>query len=145
MGVAAKLKRKPPIRKSRFELARDNVRDRVRSQPAVVGAVVAGAGALAYAVKKLIDSVTAGETTPANDQHLADKVRSELFQPAEAPKGSVNVNVENGVLYLRGRVEDAGQADELLDRARSIEGVHEVKSLLHTPGQPAPMANGSGS
>ena len=35
---------------------------------------------------------------------LAERVKSELFRPADAPKDSVNVSVESGVVYLRGEL-----------------------------------------
>jgi osmotically-inducible protein OsmY len=50
------------------------------------------------------------------------------------PKGSINVNAENGVVYLRGEVNEPGQVEKLAEAARSVDGVREVKNLLHTPG-----------
>jgi osmotically-inducible protein OsmY len=75
----------------------------------------------------------------ANDQALADRVKSEIFRPAESPKDSVSVNVENGVVFLRGEVKRPEQIDELVETTRSVEGVKAVQSLLHTPKTPAPM------
>jgi osmotically-inducible protein OsmY len=70
-----------------------------------------------------------------NDASLAAKVESELFRPADAPKGSVDVNVEHGTVILRGQLASGEQIDELLARARAIDGVVEVRSLLHLPGE----------
>jgi osmotically-inducible protein OsmY len=67
-----------------------------------------------------------------NDQDLADRVKSEIFQPADAPKGSVNVNVENGIVYLRGEVKRPQQVRKLIEDAESVDGVRGVESLLHT-------------
>src|SRR3954451_401669 len=72
------------------------------------------------------------ERPAANDQALADRVRSEIFQPADAPKGSVNVNVENGVVYLRGEVEQPDQIRKLVEQAGSVDGVSAVENLLST-------------
>jgi osmotically-inducible protein OsmY len=72
------------------------------------------------------------------DPDLANKVRSEIFRAADAPKGDVNVNAENGVVYLRGEVPTAEDAERLAAQARQISGVREVVSLLHLPGEPAP-------
>jgi osmotically-inducible protein OsmY len=72
------------------------------------------------------------------DPDLANKVRSEIFRAADAPKGDVNVNAENGVVYLRGEVPSAGDAERLAREAREIRGVRKVVSLLHLPGEPAP-------
>ncbi len=73
------------------------------------------------------------------DETLKAKVESELFRPADAPKGSVDVSVEHGVVQLRGEVEGPELIEELVARARKIPGVREVESLLHLPGAPARM------
>jgi osmotically-inducible protein OsmY len=77
-----------------------------------------------------------GKATPAkpapNDQALADRVKSEIFQPADAPKGAVNVNVERGVVYLRGEVKRPDEIRKLVEQAGSVEGVSAVENLLHT-------------
>jgi osmotically-inducible protein OsmY len=73
-----------------------------------------------------------------DDVTLARKVETELFRPADAPKGSVNVNVENGVVYLRGEVEQPDMIEDLEKRAKKIQGVRGVENLLHLPKTPAP-------
>jgi osmotically-inducible protein OsmY len=73
------------------------------------------------------------EKPAPNDQALAERVKSEIFQPADAPKGSVNVNVENGVVYLRGEVKRPDEIRKLVDQAGGIDGVAAVENLLHTP------------
>jgi osmotically-inducible protein OsmY len=65
-------------------------------------------------------------------------VESEIFRDADAPKGSVDVNAEDGVIYLRGEVDDEQTIERLVGAARGVEGVRDVRSLLHTPGTPAP-------
>lgn len=74
-----------------------------------------------------------------NDEGLKAKVESELFRPADAPKGSVDLNVEAGVVFLRGQVGDRAEAEELGQRAGRIDGVLGVENLLHVEGEPAPM------
>jgi gas vesicle protein len=74
-----------------------------------------------------------------NDATLAAKVESELFRPADIPKGNIDVNAEDGVVYLRGEVDSPELMDELEEQARRIQGVRGVENLLHLPGQPAPM------
>ena len=73
-----------------------------------------------------------------DDAGLAAKVETELFGDPRIPKGALNVNVEEGVVIVRGQV---GEPDEIaaIERAvRRIEGVRDVRNLLHTPGTPAP-------
>jgi osmotically-inducible protein OsmY len=74
-----------------------------------------------------------------DDVTLKNKVESEIFRNADVPKGQVNVNAEEGKVVLRGEVESAEMIEELVSKARKVQGVQEVESLLHTPGQTAPM------
>lgn len=71
------------------------------------------------------------DSSELNDPALAAKVESELFRPADAPKGSVDVNVEEHVVFLRGEVERGEQVEELVARARRIDGVAAVENRLH--------------
>ena len=74
-----------------------------------------------------------------DDVTLARKVETEIFREPDAPKGSVDVNVQEGVVQLRGEVERQQLMDELVGRAREVQGVQDVENLLHLPGDPAPM------
>lgn len=78
-----------------------------------------------------------GEPMP-NDASLAMKVETELFRDPDIPKGNININVEQGIVVLRGEVADAAMSERLEKAARAIPGVWEVENLLHLPGQPAP-------
>jgi osmotically-inducible protein OsmY len=73
------------------------------------------------------------EKPAANDQALAERVKSEIFRPADAPKDSVNVNVENGVVYLRGEVKQPDAIEKLVKEAGAVDGVRGVANLLQTP------------
>jgi hypothetical protein len=64
-----------------------------------------------------------------DDATLAHKVETEIFRSEDAPKGTVNVNAENGVVYLRGEVERPDLLEELEQKARSVQGVKEVENL----------------
>jgi hypothetical protein len=95
-----------------------------------------------YAGGKVV-GVAADATPPGrdsselNDPALAAKVESELFRPEGSPKGTVDVNVEDRVVYLRGEVASREQLEELVERAEAINGVARAESLLHLPGEPA--------
>ena len=78
-----------------------------------------------------------------NDPALQAKVESEIFRSADAPKDKVSVNVENGVVYLRGELDDSEAAERLREAASKVDGVQGVESLLHRPGEPAPTKEGS--
>jgi osmotically-inducible protein OsmY len=72
-----------------------------------------------------------------NDPALARKVESEVFRDDAIAKGNVAVNVEYGVVYLRGEVPSKDVIDELTTRARAVDGVRAVENLTHLPGEPA--------
>jgi osmotically-inducible protein OsmY len=67
-----------------------------------------------------------------NDPALRAKVESEIFRDPDAPKGQVSVNVEDGVVYLRGELDDEAKIEGLREAAARVEGVRGVESLLHT-------------
>jgi osmotically-inducible protein OsmY len=79
-----------------------------------------------------LKSKARSESGAPNDQTLAERVKSEIFQPADAPKGTVSVNVERGVVYLRGEVPKQKDIEKLVKQADSVDGVNGVESLLHT-------------
>ena len=79
---------------------------------------------------------------PVEDQTLKAKIESEVFRDTAAPKGDVNVNVEQGVVYLRGQLDDQSMIDDLARRVESVSGVDRVENLLRTPGSEAPTQVG---
>jgi osmotically-inducible protein OsmY len=81
-------------------------------------------------IKGAASGVTGGKEY--DDVTLARKVESELFRPADAPKGQVSVNVNDGVVELRGELPDQKQIDELGANAKKVDGVRDVRNLLHT-------------
>lgn len=78
------------------------------------------------------------EKPQPNDATLKAKVESEVFRDVEVPKGKVDVNAEDGVVYLRGEVDSPDLVAELEKATRKVQGVREVQNLLHTPeGKPS--------
>jgi osmotically-inducible protein OsmY len=73
-----------------------------------------------------------------DDVTLTRKVETEIFRDAEIPKGQINVNAENGKIYLRGEVGQPELIKDLEERARKVQGVQDVENLLHLPGTEAP-------
>jgi osmotically-inducible protein OsmY len=88
------------------------------------------AGKAKGAVHSVASTVTGGKDY--DDVTLARKVETELFRPASVPKGAISVNVNGGVVELRGELADQQQIDELGDNAKKIDGVRDVRNLLHT-------------
>jgi osmotically-inducible protein OsmY len=66
-----------------------------------------------------------------DDRTLTDRVKSEIFRPADSPKGDVVVDSENGVVHLRGSVATTELRDRLVGDANAVDGVKKVESLLH--------------
>jgi osmotically-inducible protein OsmY len=120
---------------------RNQARDQAASKASTAASVVTSqAHSAVGTVKGAASSVTPTRGEPMDDATLADRVRSEIFRAADAPKGSVSVDVQAGTVYLRGEVTDQAWIDRLGAEAREVEGIDGVKNLLHTPGTPAPPA-----
>jgi hypothetical protein len=79
-----------------------------------------------------------GGAKPMDDVTLARKVETQIFREADAPKGTVDVNVAEGVVELRGEVKTARQKADLEARTRKIPEVRDVHNLLHLRKTPAP-------
>lgn len=80
----------------------------------------------------------AGRPEPADDLTILSRVESVLFGMPGFPKGSVNAEVVDGRLILRGEVEDEELAREIVLAATRVSGVVSVENLLHPKGTPAP-------
>jgi hypothetical protein len=78
------------------------------------------------------------EPKDLSDEALKAKVESEIFQSADAPKGSVDVLVVDGVVELRGEVKRPEDKERLEKDARAIAEVRDVKNMVHLPKVPAP-------
>jgi osmotically-inducible protein OsmY len=92
----------------------------------------------AFDVKQRVKHLKEGDKPQPDDVTLAHKVETEIFRDAEVPKGQINVNAENGVVVLRGEVEQSELIRDLEEKTRKVQGVREVENLLHTPGTPVP-------
>jgi osmotically-inducible protein OsmY len=75
------------------------------------------------------------EATPTDEQ-LKAKVESEVLGPKDAD--GILVNVENGVVVLRGEMDDERRIEELEAAVRAVPGAEAVTNLIHRPGAPAP-------
>jgi gas vesicle protein len=126
----------PVSGKRRRHIARDrtaSVVRRVREQVAKRGRYLEGkAEGLRHELATLD-----GDRVPENDATLAHKVESELHEDRDIPK-SININAEEGVVVLRGTVPRPEQIEAIERNVRAIDGVRDVKNLLHLEGTPAP-------
>jgi hypothetical protein len=97
-----------------------------------------GVGARVYGMSQQVQHLKE-EPKDFDDVTLARKVESEIFRGAEVPKGQIDVNVQEGVVQLRGEVPSQDMLEELVEKTRNVQGVRDVESLLHLPGTQAPM------
>ncbi|MGH2559249.1 MAG: BON domain-containing protein [Thermomicrobiales bacterium] len=74
----------------------------------------------------------------ANDQMLTDRVLSIVYRDRAIPHGHLNVNVEDGVVVLRGQFDQPDDIQRVENDVRKVPGVKGVKSHLHLPETPAP-------
>jgi osmotically-inducible protein OsmY len=111
-----------------------------RSAKAFRQAARRGQGAISQAqgLKQKATHLKEQEKPQPDDVTLARKVETEIFRSADVPKGQINVNVEDGIVYLRGELEQPDLIEDLGAQARKVQGVLAVENLLHVPGQEAP-------
>jgi osmotically-inducible protein OsmY len=95
----------------------------------------------AYGLKQKATHLKEESKPQPDDVTLARKVETEIFRDADVPKGKINVNAEDGTIFLRGEVENPDLIQDLEQAARKVQGVREVENLLHAPGTPAPTKN----
>jgi osmotically-inducible protein OsmY len=94
---------------------------------------IKGTVAQSHALKQRATHLREEQKPQPDDVTLARKVESEIFRDADVPKGQINVNAENGKIVLRGEVDSPELIEDLVTKARKVQGVEEVESLLHTP------------
>ena len=105
-------------------------------------AQAAGAQAKGVAAKAQ-QKATGGDSAPDDDNTLKSKVESEIFRGSDAPKGSVNVTVVEGIVELRGQVDDQATGEALEMKTRMVSGVRDVRNMLHLPGETPPNIVGT--
>jgi gas vesicle protein len=69
----------------------------------------------------------------ARDQVVNSRVEQALFSDTSVPKGQININTVDGVVYVRGTVDKQEQIAEIEKRIKGLEGVDAVINLLRLP------------
>jgi osmotically-inducible protein OsmY len=140
MGAAAAYLFDPDRGRARRAQARDQLLAKARRTSRELDRKARYAGGSATgAVRKATSAATPSKPSP-NDVALVRKVESHIFRAEDAPKGRVSLNAEEGVVFIRGEVETQEQIDMLVSGAQRVDGVREVRNLMHLPGTPAPTA-----
>jgi hypothetical protein len=73
-----------------------------------------------------------------DDVAVARKVETTLFRDETVPKGKIDVNAADGVVWLRGEAKNPEMIKALVQQASAIPEVTRVENLLHLPKTPAP-------
>jgi hyperosmotically inducible protein len=68
--------------------------------------------------------------TPAGDGAIHDQVMMKLAGDAEVKGGGIDVDVQNGVVTLKGRVDSNKQKDKASRLAKKVKGVTQVENHL---------------
>ncbi|MEA2244203.1 MAG: hypothetical protein QOD24_3759 [Solirubrobacteraceae bacterium] len=73
-----------------------------------------------------------------DDVALARKVETILFRDDSVPKGHIDVNAADGVVWLRGQAKTPEMIKGLERQCAAIPEVRRVENMLHLPKTPAP-------
>jgi len=76
------------------------------------------------------------EVVTEREPDVADSVRAALAEILGS--GSLEVEAAGGVVWLRGELERPDAITKAERTAASVDGVTEVRNLLHLPGTPPP-------
>lgn len=129
-----------PVRgKSRRAIAVDWTRARLRRGLRALNTLGRYSSKTAASLPPKMVQISSG-TRPAaeDDLTLRDRVESEVFRDRDLPKGEINFDVENGIVTVRGAVDNAFQIATIEKAVFKVPGVVGVENLLHVSGTPAP-------
>ena len=68
-----------------------------------------------------------------DDETLRQKVKSEAIGRWDGPKNDVEVDVDKGVVTLKGKVDDAQDMNELIRLVKGVPGVASINDQLSVP------------
>jgi gas vesicle protein len=88
--------------------------------------------------QKMVSLKSAQQRQTPDDLTLRDRIESDVFRDPEMPKGDVNFDVNNGIVTIRGAVDNAFRIASIEKAVFKVPGVTGVENLLHVSGTPAP-------
>ena len=88
--------------------------------------------------QKMASLKSAQQRPTPDDLTLRDRIESEVFRDPEMPKGDINLDVNNGIVTIRGAVDNAFRIATIEKAVFKVPGVTGVENLLHVSGTPAP-------
>ena len=113
----------------------DKLNSQARTGAGTVTGVAKSVGAKAGGT---VASIKSEETMPPNDETLKAKVESEVLGQPDVPKDRISIDVSDGIVALRGEVENREIMQAVDAKVREVTGVREIQNLLHLPGEQPP-------
>lgn len=77
----------------------------------------------------LVTAAMAGKQ-PVNDDYLVDTIRARLAADQVVKGGAIDVDVKDGVVTLKGKVEDEKQKSKAEKIAKKVNGVKSVDNQI---------------
>jgi osmotically-inducible protein OsmY len=74
----------------------------------------------------------------SQDAVITDRIMSSVMGAPDVPTDRLALDVVDGIVTLRGELDSSEEIDDLGTRIANVDGVVEVKALVHLPGEPAP-------
>lgn len=137
-GAAAVYFFDPERGRARRALAADWLGARVRRGWAAVNKLGARTSSSAAAFPQRMVQLRSTRPRPTDDLTLRDRVESEVFRNPDLPKDRINLDVQAGIVTIRGQVDNAYQIANVEKAVLKVPGVAGVENLLHVDGTPAP-------
>lgn len=103
-----------------------------------VGRLTRYAGPAVSSTRERVIAKTDGADEYVDDATITDRVESQVFRDQDLPKGELNIDTVGGVVMIRGQVDRPDIMNEIVARTWRVEGVKDVRNLMHLPGVPAP-------
>lgn len=133
IGAAIAFLFDPQMGRTRRAVAGDQVAARARRAVRWSSRQRRGAAAAMSALRERMENAGA-PSRELDEVGLVDRVRSELFRDPSIEKGSINVNAERDVVFLRGTAPTDAEIADIGRRVEGVDGVAKVVNLLHVPG-----------
>ncbi len=138
VGAAAVYFLDPERGRTRRALAADWLGARLRRGLGAVNKLSARTSSSAAAFPQRMVQLRSTRPRPTDDLTLRDRVVSEVFRNPDLPKDRINLDVQAGVVTIRGQVDNAYQIANVEKAVLKVPGVAGVENLLHVDGTPAP-------
>jgi hyperosmotically inducible protein len=74
--------------------------------------------------------LTGFASKPVTDDYLLDEIRNKLATDQVVKGGAIEVEVHDGAVVLKGKVEEEKQKDKAEKVARKVNGVKSVKNEI---------------